>query len=130
MSRVPVIPTTPVEMRARRDQLELEMQARNNELEATRNCIEELDLELDFNTYILVDELYDYYREEAEISQQSLINTLDIIYAHYTVVYQDDNDLTLDVFPEPDGDEFRSFFITIRNNKIVEIERRLNWWAR
>ena len=130
MRRVPVIPTTPVEMRVRREQLELEMQARNNELEATRNCIEELDLELDFNTYILVDELYDYYREEAEINQQSLINTLDIIYAHYTVVYQDDNDLTLDVFPEPDGDEFRSFFITIRNNKIVEIERRLNWWAR
>ena len=130
MNRVPVIPATPAEMRARREQLELEMQVRNNELEATRNCIEELDLDLAFNTYILVDELYDYLNEEIEISQQSLINTLDIIYAHYSVVYQDDNDLTLDVFPEPDGDEFRSFFITIENNRIVDIERRLNWWAR
>ena len=75
------------------------------------------------SAYELVDELCGHLEAGTEVNQQSLLNTLDIIKADYLIVYQSDDFLGVDIFPDPTN-KHRSFVVEIEDNKVINIEER------
>lgn len=74
--------------------------------------------------YELVQELYKRFEEGKGIYQEALVNTLDMLDIYYITVIEFEDCLTVDIFPDP-SDKERSFLVTIENDNIINIEKRM-----
>ena len=79
------------------------------------------------NSNELVEMLYGYLETEAEINSNSLLRTLRNMERNnslrYIPVYECEDFLAVDIFPDPNNKDI-SFVVDIQNNRITNIDAR------